>query len=139
MTYSVQMLRKHPGDLAGPVDVIAAAIDACFDAAETCTACADACLGELSVAKLVACVRLNLDCADICNTTGKVLARQTDLNVEVVRAQVRACLAAVHACAEECRRHAAELEHCRVCVDACCMCEQACEDLLKGSPAQPSS
>ena len=139
MTYSVQMLRKYPADLAGPADVIAAAIDACFDAAETCPACADACLAETAVAKLTACIRLNLDCADVCHTTGKLLARQTDINVDVVRAQVRACIAAVHACAEECRKHAAEHEHCRVCADACCLCEQACQDVLQGPPSASTS
>lgn len=137
MTYSVQMLRKHPADLAGPCDVIAAGIDACFDCAETCTACADACLAEADPRALVACIRLNLDCADVCETTGKLLARQTAANVEVVRAQVRACLAAVKACAAECRRHIA-MEHCRVCLEACALCEQACEEVIKGPPG-PSS
>ena len=138
MTYSVQMLRKHPADLAGPCDVLASAIDACFDCAETCTACADACLGEADLARLVACIRLNLDCADVCATTGRLLARQTAVDADLVRAQVHACIVAARACAAECRKHAGAMEHCRVCAEACSMCEQACEEVLKGPPA-PSS
>ena len=44
-------------------------IDACFSAVETCTACADACLSERDVSHLVPCIRLNLDCAAVCNAT----------------------------------------------------------------------
>ena len=34
--------------------------------AQVCTACADACLGEDDVGELTRCIRLDLDCADLC-------------------------------------------------------------------------
>jgi hypothetical protein len=37
-----------------------------------------------------------------------------------------ACLA----CAEECDRHAAHHEHCRVCAVVCRLCKQACDDVV---------
>jgi hypothetical protein len=37
-----------------------------------------------------------------------------------------ACLA----CAEECDRHAAHHEHCRVCAAVCRRCKQACDELV---------
>jgi hypothetical protein len=37
-----------------------------------------------------------------------------------------ACLA----CAEECDRHAAHHQHCRLCAEACRRCKKACDDLL---------
>lgn len=138
MTHAVRMLETHPGTIQAEADVLAAAIDACFDCAETCTACADACLAADRIETLVCCVRLNLDCVDVCDATGKLLSRQTGTNADVVRAQVRACIAASRACAEECERHAGRHEHCAVCAEACRRCERACECLLCGSPA-PSS
>lgn len=138
MTHAVRMLRSHPGTIQAEADALAAAIDACFDCAETSTACADASLAGGAVERLACSIRLCLDCVDVCDATGKLLSRHTGVNADVVRAQVRACIAACRACAEECERHAARLEHCRVTAEACRQCERACEDLLVGSPA-PSS
>lgn len=68
---------------------------ACFDCAQACTACADACLWEQNGQELVRCIRLNLDCADICATTGNALSRQTGFDTltasEFLEACARAC------------------------------------------------
>jgi hypothetical protein len=113
-----QMLQTHPGkgslDRAGLLECI----QACFDCAQACIACADACLGEPGPKPRVRCIRLNQDCTDVCEATGKVLSRQT------------ACLTACRLCAEECAQHAQKMEHCRVCADACRRCEEACRKLL---------
>jgi Domain of Unknown Function (DUF326) len=39
-------------------------------------------------------------------------------------------VAACRSCGDECERHAAMHEHCRVCAEACRRCEQACNELL---------
>ena len=125
-----EMLRTHPKMTVAAQDALAHCIEACFDCAATCTSCADACLGEESVAELVACVRINLDCADVCEATGHVLTRQTAFEPALGRIMLEACALACRACADECDRHAAHHEHCRVCAEACRRCEQACNDLL---------
>ena len=82
--------------------------------------------------ELVTCIRLNLDCADVCETTGKLMTRQTGgASVEVLRRALETCIAACQACAEECEKHAARQEHCRVCAEACRACEQACRDVVR--------
>jgi hypothetical protein len=131
MTTASAMLDTYPADL-GRVDKAALAhcIEACFECAQACTACADACLSEQSVAGLVKCIRSNLDCADICDTTGRVLSRHTGYDANLTRAQVEACLQACRTCAEECERHADHMEHCRVCAEACRRCQEACQQLL---------
>jgi len=43
---------------------------------------------------------------------------------------IEACAAACRACGDECARHAAHHEHCRLCAEACRRCDKACEDLL---------
>ena len=79
---------------------------------------------------MVRCIRLNLDCADACDATGRILTRQTAADVGVLRAVIQACAAACRAGGDECERHAEHHEHCRVCAGACRRCEQACNDLL---------
>ncbi|WP_326564472.1 four-helix bundle copper-binding protein [Micromonospora peucetia] len=109
---------------------LAAVIDALNACAQACTACADACLSEDMVAELTKCVRTNLDCADICTTTARVLSRHTGYDANISRSLLEACAAACKACGDECAGHAGMHEHCRVCADACRACERACRDLL---------
>jgi hypothetical protein len=127
---ATEMLATYPK----PVDLdrakLAAAIDALTNCAQTCTACADACLAEDMVAELTTCIRTNLDCADVCTATARVLSRRTGYNAAVTRSVLEACLVVCHACAEECGKHATMHEHCRVCAHACRACEKACRELL---------
>ena len=127
MHHVTKMLETHPQ--ATPNEALARCIQECFACALTCTSCADACLAEEQIAELVRCIRLNLDCADVCDATGRVLTRQTSTEPRLARSMLDACAQACHTCAEECERHAPHHEHCRVCAEACRRCEQACEEL----------
>ena len=105
-------------------------IEACVRCAEECEHCADACLGEQDPTMLTRCIRLNLDCADLCDTTGRILSRQTAFEPQLALATLQACATACRICGDECERHAQHgMEHCRVCAEACRQCEQACNDL----------
>jgi hypothetical protein len=131
MTTTTQpMLDTYPKSINLDRGKLAAAIDALIACAEACTACADACLSEDTVADLTKCIRTNLDCADICGTTARVLSRHTGYDATISRSLLDACATACKACGDECGRHAGMHEHCRVCADACRACEQACRDLL---------
>ena len=124
-----QMLQSHPS----PVDyqdALVACINACFECAQCCTACADACLAGDQVEKMRYCIRTDLDCADICDATGRALSRQTQPSVVLLRAMVEACRTACRVCGEECRKHGDKEEHCRICGECCHQCEQSCEKLL---------
>jgi hypothetical protein len=125
-----EMIKAHPQPTSLDRDALLRCIDECFDCAVTCTSCADACLGENDVQELVRCVRLNLDCADACDATGRILTRQTAPDLDLLRAMIEACGAACRACREQCERHAAHHEHCRLCAEACRRCDKACDDLL---------
>jgi hypothetical protein len=125
-----EMLETHPQPTSGDRDALVRCIEACRDCASTCTACADADLGESNVGEMVNCVRRCLDCADVCGATGRIVTRQTSSEVRVVRAAVEACVVACVASREECERHAEHHEHCRICAQVCGQCEQACNDLL---------
>lgn len=125
-----EMLRTHPKTTMVAQDALTQCIEACFDCTAICTSCADACLGEETAGELVRCIRLNLDCADVCESTGRVLTRQTAFEPTIGRIVLEACALACRACAEECDRHAEHHEHCRVCAESCRRCEQACNDVL---------
>jgi uncharacterized membrane protein len=90
----------------------------------------DADLSERNVAELVKCVRLCMDCADVCDATVRVISRQTNYDANVTRPLLEACAATCTSCGDECERHAQMHEHCRMCAEACRRCERACRDLL---------
>ena len=125
-----EMISTHPQVQGSTADGLLRCIEECYSCAQTCTSCADACLGEDSVTKLRQCIRLNLDCADICAATGAMASRRTGSNVEVLRVAIQACAQACRACGEECEKHAQMHEHCRICAEACRSCEQACQEAV---------
>lgn len=123
-----EMIRRHP-QVQGHVDgLLTQCIEHCYSCAQACTSCADACLAEDMVKSLTQCIRLNLDCADVCSSTGRMATRRTGSDDEMIRRMLHTCAAACRLCADECARHAAMHEHCRICADACRACMQACED-----------
>jgi Domain of Unknown Function (DUF326) len=130
MSQAAAMLDTNPADLGGiDTTALVACIDACVDCAQACTACADACLSEDMVAELTKCIRTNLDCADICDATGRVLSRHTGYDANLTRAVLQTCAQACQTCGNECAQHT-HMRHCQVCADACRRCEQACRQLL---------
>ena len=96
---------------------------------QTCTSCGDACLAQDMVKDLTQCVRLNLDCADVCNITGRIATRRTGSDDELIRRMLLTCAAACRLCGDECERHASQHEHCRICAEACRRCMQACQEV----------
>lgn len=85
----------YPKDLGG-VDrqKVQECVEARFECAHACTACAGACLSDDMVAELTECIRSNLDCADICDVTGRVLSRHTGYEANLTRAVLEACATA---------------------------------------------
>jgi len=130
MSYARQMLDSYPGGINVDAGVLAATIDALNDCGQACTADADADLREHNLPDLVTCIRLCLDCADVCAATVNVTSRQTAYDPAVTKPLLEACAATCKSCGDECERHARMHAHCRVCLEACRRCEQACRDLL---------
>jgi hypothetical protein len=79
---------------------------------------------------LVRCIRLNLDCADVCEATSRILFRQTAFEPEMARAAAEACARACRLCGDERERYVSHHECCRVCKEAFRRCESACNDVL---------
>lgn len=110
--------------------LVADTVEILFECAQACTACADACLCEQDLEHLRKCISTDLDCADICETTARVLSRHTAYDARLSSALLQACVQACTTCGNECAQHAEMHEHCRICAEACRQCSDACQALL---------
>jgi len=111
-------------------------IDACNSCADSCDHCAAACLQEQDVAAMARCIRLDIDCAQICRLASGAMARGSDLAPQICGFCAEIC----DACAEECARHAHD--HCKACAEACRRCAQACRRMAgaaKGAARKPQT
>lgn len=140
MHHVAEMIRTSPQPPVLDQNALAACIEACFDCTQSCLACADACLGETQhLEMLVRCIRLNQDCADVCNAAGSILSRSAQPDATLVARQLAVCELACELCATECERHAKQHAHCRICAEVCRRCAEACRaasQQLGGAAAQ---
>ena len=130
MSYARQMLDSFPRTFNVDAGVLAATIDALKDCGQACTADVADDLSEQNVTELLKCIRLCLDCADICAATVSVTSRRTEYDADVTEPLLQACAAICKSCGDECERHAQMHEHCQVCAEACRRCERACRELV---------
>jgi len=132
MSYARQMLGTYPADVNLDIDAdfLTAVIDAAADCARACDTDTDADLSEPHLGDMVACIRLCLDCSDICGTTAAVLGRPANWDSRVIRPLLEACEAICVSCGAECEQHAPTHAHCRVCAEACRRCRRACAEFL---------
>jgi hypothetical protein len=71
-----------------------------------------------------------MDCADVCQATGRLASRRTGSNQDLLRQMIQTCALACKICGDECSRHADQHEHCQICADACRSCEEACRQAI---------
>lgn len=88
----------------------------------TCEHCADACLSEDNVAEMAECIRLDRDCADICDLALKYISRDSKRASSVVELCAEIC----DECAAECEKH--DKGHCKDCAEACRECAEVCRN-----------
>jgi hypothetical protein len=129
MSYARRMLDTYPRTWTVDADLLAATIDAVTDCAQACNADNAADLSEQNVTEMIRCIRLCLDCVDVCTATAGVIGRQAQYDASLIRPLLEACAASCWSCGDECEQHA-HMPHCRVCAEACRRGERACRDLL---------
>ncbi len=88
--------------------------------AAACERCLDACLDEQDIRKMVPCIRLDRDCAKICQLTASFVASNSPHAAHIMGECEEIC----RKCAEECEKH--EHDHCQQCASACHECAEAC-------------
>ena len=91
-------------------------IEACYRCAAQCDHCAVACLEESNVSKMADCVRMDLDCADMCRFTATAIARGSDYAAQIC-----------NLCAETGDQY--EHQHCKDCANQCRKCTEECRKM----------
>src|SRR5260370_7554865 len=114
MSYARQMLETYPRDVNVDPGVLAATIDALNDCTQACAADADADLSEPNVAELVTCIRLCLECTDVCGATVGGDSRQAAYDATVVKPLLRPCVAPCKTSAHPSHRPPPTPEHSRL-------------------------
>ncbi|MCW3127931.1 MAG: hypothetical protein JWO03_3589 [Bacteroidetes bacterium] len=90
------------------------------ECAATCNMCYNACLNEEDVSMMARCIELDRECADICQLTASILARDSENKEKYLSLCADIC----ELCAEECGKH--DNDHCRKCGEVCKKCAEDC-------------
>lgn len=118
---------------------LAACIEMCQRCVATCTACADECLGHADIAVFRRCIRLNLDCAEVCSTIARLLSRRGQPELSSLRALLEAGTTLCAATANEAQKHAETETHCKLTAEICLACARGCDAALTMMCAVPSA
>lgn len=97
-------------------------INALTNCASACNYCTTACLEEMDVKMMTACIKLDIDCAALCSLTAGFIARGSVHGKHLLKECAELC----GLCAAECEKHSS-MQHCKDCAAACRTCEQACK------------
>ena len=92
------------------------------ECAAECNHCTSACLDEQDVKMLAKCIKLEIDCAEICRLTISFLARGSEHAEHILKECAEIC----DACAKDCEKHS-HMEHCKKCAEVCHKCAEACQ------------
>lgn len=99
------------------------AIDSLYACAAECDHCASACLAESDPKPLAECIKLDIDCAEMCRFTAGAMARDSSSVKEIARLCADIC----DRCGAECEKH--DMDHCRACARACRQCAEQCRQM----------
>lgn len=124
------MIHDHSSNMTVDPELLTACLDALNECVDACAADSEDDLGEPGVAEMVYCIRLCLNCSDVCSATVGVLRRQSVYDAKVSVPLLDACVAICRTCGDECERHAQMHRHCLVCGEVCRRCEQVCRELV---------
>lgn len=126
------MISEHPEVGAAYNESLGLAVRRAMLCSAICNSCADACLAEMTGAEemdMRQCVRMCLDCSDVCQATARVATRRTGSDRPLIRSMLAVCVEICTACGLECAQH--DHAHCQRCAQMCRECEEACRDALE--------
>ena len=98
-------------------------IEACYLCAAACDNCAASCLKEEKLDMMRDCIRLDMQCANICRLAAQFMA----LNSDSANKLCAICAEICQQCGDECSKH--QHDHCQDCARACHHCAEACRNM----------
>lgn len=99
-------------------------IDACYACAAECDHCATACLYEPDPKTMAECVKLDIDCAEVCRYAAGAMARDSQCVAQICGLCAEIC----DRCGAECEKH--NTDHCQACAVACRRCADECRRMV---------
>ena len=99
-------------------------ISACRQCAIVCRTCADACLREDDVKAMAECIRLNMDCASVCDTAARLMVSDS----EFAQTFCGICADICHRCEKDCGSH--HMQHCQESAKMCKHCAMLCSEMV---------
>ena len=102
-------------------DEMAECTNNCFEAAQACEWCADACADEGE--EMARCIRLCRDVADLTTLHARFMARNSAFHDDLAAVCADAC----EECADECEQY--DHDHCQVCADVLRECAETCRNM----------
>jgi len=114
------------------MDVYSELVESLENCDAVCSDCAVSSLDEEDNKAMSDCIKLSLDCADVCHLALRLLARDSSYVVSAVKLCMNMC----DECATEYERH--EHDQSRLCYQACRQCETHCRNYLEQA-AEPES
>ena len=103
-----------------------------YECQTKCKECFNACLEERSLDTLRKCLKLTVECANVCELTASSIVYEGDFRPEVLALCIRAC----EECRIECSVH--NSLHCVECAALCGECTEACRNYIRTYPPQPA-
>ena len=120
-----KMIGLHPASAAHNNHALGDAVPHLMYCAKMSASCADACLAEHGH-DMTQCIRLCLDCSDICEATARLGLRRTGDDNVILKELLELCARMCEQCAAECERH--DHEHCKLCAQICRECAADCRN-----------
>ena len=122
-----KMIALHPASKDHTNQPLGDAVHHLMYASKMTSSCADACIAEARAAEamdMTQCIRLCLDCSDICEATSRLGLRRTGDDQPMLRELLEVCARMCEQCAAECERH--DHDHCKLCAQICRECAADC-------------
>lgn len=98
-------------------------IEACYLCAAACDNCAASCLKEEHIDMMRDCIRLDMQCANLCRLAAQFMAQDSDEAKKLCLLCAEVC----QKCAAECGKH--QHDHCQHCAQACQRCAEECRKM----------
>src|SRR3954463_12764364 len=132
MSAATEMMKNMPmsdTSIMSQMDMTAMAncIDACSACMQACLMCSDTMTGMEGMGK---CDALCANCADMCQTTMRMMLRPMAMERDSMMAMLEACIAMCRVCRDECSTHMQMSETCAMCATACTAYMPASQDML---------
>jgi hypothetical protein len=120
------MMDQSMGSMPG-MDMMA--MQRLIDAASACEQACTMCAASTGMEGMDRCHAMCMTCADMCNTTMRMMLRPAGYDMDSMMAMLQANMTMCLACAAECEKHP-DMQVCMMCAAACREMAKACETMM---------